>query len=63
MWELTPYRVEVLTAFAPRPELTPQWQADFQTRLAARWRVHGEAWSVRVAAAPAGGMLSHCAIE
>ena len=62
VWELTPYRVEVLTAFAPRPELTPAWQADFQARLAVRLAaLHGAAWSVRVAAAPAGGMLSQCA--
>jgi hypothetical protein len=49
VWELTPYRVQVVLATAPAPELTPHLQADLGsdlTRQAAA--LIGASWDLRV---------------
>jgi hypothetical protein len=53
IWELTPYRIEVLVAFAPAPELTPRLRTELLAGLAdrAEWLV-GAAWQITVAPAP-----------
>lgn len=53
VWELTPYRIQILLALGDAPELTPRLHADLAADLAARidaWV--GPAWDATVAAAP-----------
>ena len=53
VWELTPYRVRLLVAFAPAPELTPRLRADLITDLVDRAEaLVGAAWNVTAAPAP-----------
>ena len=47
VWELTPYRIQLLAGFAPAPELTPQLQADLLGELTERTdAVVGAPWDV-----------------
>jgi len=49
VWELTPYRIQLIVAFAPHPELTPQLQADVRAYLAERIAaLQGAAWDVTI---------------
>jgi len=53
VWEVTPYRIRLLVAFAPLPELTPQLQADLMTGLVDRTdALVGAAWDLSAAPAP-----------
>jgi len=53
VWELTPYRIQVLVAFAPAPELTPRLQTELLADLAERAdSLVGAAWIITVAPAP-----------
>ncbi len=49
VWGLKPYRILVLTAFAPEPEFTPRLQNDFMTGLINRTDASiGAAWRMTV---------------
>ncbi len=53
VWELTPYRIEVLVAFAPAPELTPRMRAELLGDLVERAEtLVGATWKIRAAPAP-----------
>ena len=53
VWELTPYRIELLVAFEPAPELTPRLQAGLIADLADRAEtLVGAAWNLTAAPAP-----------
>lgn len=62
VWELTPYRVQVLMAFQYSPELTPALQDDFVAGLTGRIdALLAPAWETTVARAPQtvrAGMLA-----
>jgi len=54
VWQLAPYRVQVLLAVAPLAELTPEWREALAADLAVRAEgVIGGPWQLSVAAAPA----------
>jgi hypothetical protein len=63
VWELTPYRIEVLVAFAPVPELTPRLQAELVGNLVDRAEsLVGAAWDVTFTLRQgdaAGGFADH----
>ena len=65
VWELTPYRIRLLVAFAPEPELTPRLQSDFMIDLVDRTdALVGAAWDVTVEpAAPALQRAMRSAID
>jgi len=49
VWELTPYRIQLIVAFARGAELTPQLQADLRAYLAERIdAMQGAAWDVAI---------------
>jgi len=49
VWELTPYRIQLIVAFARGAELTPQLQADLRAYLAERIdALQGAAWDVAI---------------
>lgn len=49
VWELTPYRIQVIMATGPAPELTPRLQADLSTDLATRVdSMIGAAWGLDI---------------
>jgi len=53
VWELTPYRVEVILATSPAPELTPEFRAELATDLLSRVdALVGAAWDATVTEAP-----------
>jgi hypothetical protein len=55
VWELRPYRVQVLLGVAAGPELTEAWTTALAGRLAQRIpALQGGAWDVTAATAPAG---------
>ena len=50
VWELTPYRIQVILALGEAPELTPDFQAELTQELYGRVdSLIGAAWDVRVA--------------
>jgi hypothetical protein len=61
VWELMPYRVRTLIAFAPRPELTDRLRRRIEAYVSERVDVAiGAAWNMRIGPPPAellGGML------
>ena len=53
VWEVTPYRVQILVGFAAAPELTPRLRADLCRSLAERIdAVVGAPWDAQIAPAP-----------
>ena len=53
IWELTPYRIEVLIAFAPAPELTPQLRSELGGSLVDRAELLvGATWEITAVPAP-----------
>ncbi len=55
VWELTPYRIQLLVAFAPAPEFTPRLQTDSLAGLVDRIdALIGAPWDVTVTPATAG---------
>lgn len=65
VWELTPYRIEVLVTFAPAPELTSRLRDDLLTGLIDRTdALIGAPWGITFAPAPpALGRTMTSAIE
>jgi hypothetical protein len=62
VWQVTPYKIHVLAAFEPAPELTPAVQQEFCVDLLSRIEsVVGAPWDVSIAPAPAAerGMILH----
>lgn len=54
VWEITPYRIRVLLALAPEPELTDHLRSQIEARVIERAeRAIGAAWDVSVEAPPA----------
>lgn len=55
VWQLSPYRVQVLVAVESQPEFSGSWQEDLLGQVQARIAGHiGGVWQPTVAAAPAG---------
>ena len=53
VWPLTPYRMQIITAVAPRAPLTPRLEAELCDYLSARIEATiGAAWDASVAPAP-----------
>ena len=53
VWELRPYRIQVLVGVASRPELAARWPAALAARLTERiLALQGAAWDATVAPAP-----------
>ena len=53
VWQMTPYRIQVLVAIAPRPSLPPRLQTQLCGSLAARIEaVIGAPWNANVSLAP-----------
>lgn len=63
VWEFTPYKVQVLTAFGAAPEFSPSFKADLTADLLARIEtLIGAAWETAVEPAPSAlrqEMLAH----